>query len=296
MKRTSLLRIMPLAWLVMVAVPASGQLAPPSIRLSVLQSSRGTGEINAPVLLAINAALGGITAAAGHRGSHKTSIWKAAARGSLAGTAVFVGKRLIAEENPVSWWAGRELSAIGSSEVLNAAQGRAILSRVALPVGPVRIYLSRDSGSFLSAKLDLATVIGSGFLATRRENKFGWRESLATGAPVFISSTTTAEAGTQSAGTITISRFLPDGFFPGFQRKRGVLAHELIHTTQYDFLALSIGNPIEENLTRKFRPLHQVHRYVDFGILVPVQSGLNALIPARYRPWEKEAGSISSGY
>jgi hypothetical protein len=265
------------------------------LRMSVLESANGSGDVAGGTLLAVNMALGGLTAAVWHR-DNGHSFWREVARGSLAGGAVFAGKRLIATESPLAWWSGREIAAIGSSEVLNAAEDAPFFNRVTLPLGPLRVHFSRSSPLHLSAKLDLATTVSGIYLASQHGNRFAWRESLSSGAPVFLSANASVGVGTHSAGAITLSKNLPDGSFHGFQRKRGVLSHEMVHAAQYDFISIAWGNPLEDVLSRRFESVARVHRFVDFGVLVPVQSAFNALIPQHDRPWEREAGSFDSGY
>ncbi len=263
--------------------------------MAILETANGSGDLSGGTLLAVNMALGGLTAAMWHRNDGQ-SLWREVARGSLAGGAVFIGKRMIVGESPVAWWSGREVAAIGSSEVLNAAEGVPLFNRVTLPFGPLRVHFSRMSPSHLSAKLDLATTLSGIYLASRSGNRFAWRETVSTGAPVFLNASVPGGAGTHSAGAITLSENLPDASFPGFQRKRAVLSHELIHAAQYDFISIVWGNPIEDAISSRFSSLNRLHHFVDFGVLVPVQSGFNALIPHRDRPWEREAGSFASGY
>jgi hypothetical protein len=223
---------------VVVASQALPQALP---RMSVLQSPNGSGDLGGGTLLMFNMALGGLTAALWHRGGGH-SLWREVVRGSLAGGAVFGGKRLIATEGPWGWWSGREIAAIGSSEVLNAAEGIPLFDRVTMPLGPLRIHFSRSSASHVSARLDLATSVSGIYLATRHGNRFAWRESVSSGAPVFLSSDIPGGVGTHSAGAITLSKDLPDGSFPGFQRKRAVLSHDCVgqsarrrHITQVCF-------------------------------------------------------------
>lgn len=251
--------------------------------------------MSVPAVLAVNMAVGGITAGV-WRLSTGHSFWRGFARGSLAGGAVFTGKRIIAGETPLAWWAGRGIAALGSAEVLNAAEGRRILDRAAVPLGPLRLHVARSSRLHLSLRLDLATSIAAVYEATRPESDFAWKESLATGALVFLAPQVTGAVGSHSAGVITISELLPDGAFPPLERKRGVLSHELIHAAQYDFIGIAWGDPLEDAIARRIPGGAGVRRYVDFGVLFPVHAGLNVLMEPHNRPWEKEAASLASGY
>jgi hypothetical protein len=255
----------------------------------------GTGEVSGTALLAINMAIGGITAGAWRLGTGRP-FWNGFARGAAAGATVFAGKRLIAEEKPWTWWAGRGVAALGSAEVRNAAESRQFMERAAIPLGPIRFHISREPRFRSSVRLDLATSIAAAYAGIRKDTRLGWRESLSSGAFVFLSPDVPGAVGSHSAGVVILNEFIPDGKFIPLERKRGVLTHELIHATQYDFMTIAWGDPLEDAIARRVPALAIVHRYVDLGILVPVHAGVNNLLSPPNRPWEKEASSFASGY
>ena len=179
---------------------------------------------------------------------------------------------------------------------MNAAESRPILDRAALPVGPVRFHIQIRHGFHIVPRLDLSTTLAAVYTVTQPETGFAWRESIASGSLVFLTSEVHGGVGSHAAGVVMLSEFLPDGEFPPLERKRGVLSHEMIHATQYDLLANAWGDALEDAVARKIPGGLRVRRYVDFGLLVPVHAGLNLLIDPGDRPWEKEASALSSGY
>jgi hypothetical protein len=248
-----------------------------------------------PTVLAVNAALGGLTAGI-WRASTGHSFWRGFVRGASAGGAVFVGKRIIAARKPWTWWTGREIAAIGSAEVLNAAEGRPVLDRVALPLGPVRLHVTTRSGFHVNPRLDLSTTVAAIYVASRSDTQFGWRETLSTGSLVFLTPEVAGGVGSHAAGVVTINEFVPDGNFFLLENKRGVLSHEMVHAAQYDFLSIAWGDPVEDMLAEKIPGGVTARRYIDFGILVPVHAALNNLMRPKNRPWEKEATAFASGH
>src|SRR5687767_8995344 len=67
-------------------------------------------------LLAVNVALGGLTAGVWRAMTRKPLIG-GVVRGAAAGAVVYAGKKIIAEETPLAWWGGRQIAAMASSEV-----------------------------------------------------------------------------------------------------------------------------------------------------------------------------------
>src|SRR5687767_10667523 len=88
-------------------------------------------------LVVFNSLIGGFSAgiasAAGER-----PFWKGFLRGAAGGAVVFAGKRIIAEEGSLASWSGRQIAAIGASEVRNAGAGRRVMEEIVLPLGPFR--------------------------------------------------------------------------------------------------------------------------------------------------------------
>jgi len=245
------------------------------------------------VAAGINAAVGGLTAGA-WQGLSGKSFWKGFARGAGGGIMVFAGKRLIAERSPAWWWTGRELAAIGSSEVANAASGRRSFERITIPVGPVRLHFQPRTRLLPSPTIDFVSTVAAVVVATRSGSRIGFDESLATGALVFIVRDKSTAIGKNAAGIITLSEIVPDGNFPLLEGKRSVMSHEMIHSAQYDFILTAWADPIQKSLVRKLHLGGPVTRYLDFNLLLPLQLAANSFVAYDSRPWEKEARVLLS--
>ena len=240
----------------------------------------------------VNAALGAVTAGTWSAVQGKP-FWRGFARGGAGGAAVFVGKRLIGEGNPLSWWAGREIAALGSSEVVNAAEGLPFLQRAVIPVGPIRFHIDRKAKRKVIPRLDLASSIAGGVIASRDRARLAVKESLATGVIVFIVPENSQTVGTHTAGILSVSEGLPDGNFPPLSPKRAVISHEMVHASQYDFLFTVWSDVAQRALAKKIPAAGFVSRYIDVNLSLPLQLGANHLIDYESRPWEREAVTMA---
>ena len=252
----------------------------PVVFAAVFTSSARSQDVSGSTrakLIVVNTLIGGatagITAAINHR-----PIWRAFVYGSAGGAVVFGGKCLVAQQHSLTDWIGRETVAIGSSVVANAAAGRPALSRVALPLGPVRFY--RDNASKrIRLKLDVAQVIGAAYLASERTSSMDWKESLEHGGLIIF---TRGGSAMEVAGAVRI-----------WDRESGrMLAHEQTHAVQNEFLSIALEEPLESWLLPHLPGGRSVNRYFDVGVLTPVWGWINSLIPAHERPWEKEANAF----
>ncbi|HEY0241022.1 MAG TPA: hypothetical protein VGC52_00025 [Gemmatimonadaceae bacterium] len=244
-------------------------------------------------MLVVNAALGGFTAGLWRAAAGKPS-WTAFGRGAAAGTVVFAGKRIIGEATSPAWWFGRQLAAVGSSEVANAAQGKPFLQTAVLPLGPLRIHIDRSARRKVSPRLDLASSIATIAVASQDGSRFAIRESVSTGAIVFLVPETSNEVGRSSAGVVTISELAPDGKFPPLEGKRSVLSHEIVHASQYDFGFSAWGDAMQSALAKRNSWGRRISSFVDINLALPIQLGANGIIDYEDRPWEREAVSLAA--
>jgi len=240
----------------------------------------------------VNVALGAVTAGT-WSAVQKKSFWRGFARGGAGGAAVFAGKRLIGEGNPVSWWAGREIAALGSSEVVNAAEGLPFLQRAVIPVGPIRFHIDRLAKRKVIPRLDLASTIAAGVIASGERTRLAVKETLATGVIVFMVPENSRTVGTHTAGILSVSEVLPDGNFPPLAPKRIVISHEMVHASQYDFVFTVWSDVAQRAIAKRIPAAGFISRYLDVNLSLPLQLGANHLIDYESRPWEREAVSIA---
>jgi hypothetical protein len=250
---------------------------------------RPVGE--APMLL-VNAAIGGLTAGLFRSGARK-SFWTGFARGAVAGTAVYAGKRLIGEGTAAGWWIGRHVASLGSSEVANAAHGRPILHSAVFPIGPVRFHVDRTAKRKVSPRLDLGSTIATVVISMKPGSRLALRESAATGTLVFIMPEVSSAIGGSTAGVLTLSELVPDGSFPPLESKRSVLSHEMVHAAQYDFGFTAWGDAMQSAISHRSNLGKRVSAFVDVNLVLLLQLGANSIIDYENRPWEREAASLA---
>ena len=241
-------------------------------------------------ILIVNALLGGLTAGT-WRAVTKRPLLAGFTRGALAGATVYAGKRMIGSGKPSGWWAGRQLAALASSEVVNAGKGLPVLQTVVIPLGPVRLHVNRAKRK-VSPRLDLASAMSVAYSLTQPGARFALEESLTTGAVVFLKTENSNQIGTNVAGVLSLSELVPDGNFPPLESKRSVLSHELVHATQYDFAITAWSDAAQEAAARAFPWARTVTKYLDVNVAFPLQLVANGMIEYHRRPWEREANSI----
>lgn len=249
------------------------------------------GQASEAAYLAGNALIGGFTAAL-FQSSRGGAFWPAFRVGALGGSIAYAGRKVTAEEFSGAGLLGRELGAVGASLVSNAAHGRPPLERFVLPFGPTRVYITTKPVD-VTFKLDLPTATATMYYALSGA-RFDAAASLSAGAPVFEQHVTFADGhwrGDQIAGVIkaTGNPSDPNPDAP----KSLVLAHERVHTLQYDFALVAWSEPAEAWLARHLPGGSWLQRHIDFGLhLLPWQL-LNTVVPYRARPWEAEARFLS---
>jgi hypothetical protein len=215
------------------------------------------------------------------------------ARGAAGGVGVYAGKRIVAERWAGAGLLGRQVASVGSSVVWNAGRGRASLDEVALPFGPVRVYVRpRGGGPRVRARLDAVAAGAMLYGAARPELKLDAARSLSSGTAVFSAERhyfrnqgSTGSTGIAYHGTVYLSE-IPD-ISP--EDVRATFAHERIHVLQGDALFLSLGLPAQEWLAARIPGGRWVSRWLDVDVAAPLTTALGLTIPYDERPWEMEA-------
>jgi len=245
------------------------------------------------ISLAVNSLLGGVTAGVEAR-VRGTPFGRAFAAGAAGGAVTYAGKRIAVERFGGAGLLGREVAAVGSSVSRNAAEGRAPLERVMLPLGPIRFYVSPLGGAPAQARLDAAAVVAAAYFATRPGARFDAGESLSAGALVFHRPGSAEDVGfdgAQAAGVVLLRDLALDGpNGPGHAVDPArVAAHERVHVLQYDQSFLLWAAPAERWAMDRAPWSRRVHRWLDLGANAALLSGVGAALPYESRPWEREA-------
>ena len=221
----------------------------------------GVGEA---AFLGANTLLGGLTAGvlqAIRGGSFSDGF----ARGALGGAIVYGGKRVSVGRFAGAGLLGRELAAVGASVVRNAADARPSFERLALPLGPINVYLGAPGRSPLSVKVSLYQLASLGWAIAEPALSFEAGKSLSAGAPVFrarnrvILSDGDPVRGMMVGGTILLSG-------RGVSDEDAVFAHERVHVLQRDFYFRAWFNELEAWLVNQ-TPFAAVNRYVDIDFV-----------------------------
>lgn len=276
-----------LYWLLVPAGGAEAQQAPGEER----EHPAWVGDLT---LLSANGLIGGITAGA-RQALAGGSFQDGFTRGFLGGGVVYAGKRLAAARFPGSGLMGREAAAVGGSIVVNAAEGRPSLSRLVIPVGPVRLHVEREGRLRVQPRLDLAAILWTGYALTLRELELDPALSLSSGAVVFRAPDRVLVAGDSAhAGGRTFPGVVLVSDLPGIDLPEA-LAHERVHVLQYDQIFLSWTLPLERRLLRELPGGERFGRYVDPNASELVFRGLSALFREyEERPWEMEAFHLAA--
>lgn len=237
--------------------------------------------------LGVNGALGGLTAGIA-QAWQGASFWKGFVRGAAGGSVAYSGKWTSSQVFFGSGFLGREVAAVGASMVINASEGLALLDRVVLPVGPVRLYVDRAAPAPLRARLDLPGAISTVYTAAQGDTELDWASTLSSGAPVFTTTGERSWLARHAAGVITVrDRQLS----PETRREEmgTALRHERIHLVQYDFSAIVWGEPAERWLLTRAPYGVTLHRHATLGVDQALWGGIRFFIPYDQQPWEWEA-------
>lgn len=139
---------------------------------------------------------------------------------------------------------GREISAVGGSITRNAALGVALLDTLALPVGPLWVFLPPHALGAFHIRLDLNNAWWLIYGITEDRLKLDWPRTLSAGAPIFRATRGLLDGGKlvdgEAIGGIVVlspsaGRHVDD-----------VFAHERVHLLQRDFFETAAGLAVED--------------------------------------------------
>jgi hypothetical protein len=236
---------------------------------------------------AINAGLGGLTGGtlAALRGG---SFVRGFVQGAAGGGLVHAGKVIAAEQWTGAGLLGRQVASVGASVSMNAAERRSPLALVALPVGPLRLYV--ENGARVHARVDVSSLIAIASFAAEEGARVDWAATASDGTLVFTRSQgDEAMRGWHRAGIIGYRRRAGSEPLPATTEEEA-RAHERVHMIQHDQGFLLWGRPIENVLLPR---RGRVVGWIDLGVNSLLTSVGNHLIEHEVRPWEREAYLLS---
>ena len=119
-------------------------------------------------MLGVNVLIGAATGGIGNVVAGR-SFLSGAAKGASGGIFMFAGKKFISQKGSVAAWGGRQLAAVGTSQIRNAAAGRPLLGELVFPLGLTRVYVKTADRLRVSVRLDLSAVVSTAIMANRTE-------------------------------------------------------------------------------------------------------------------------------
>jgi hypothetical protein len=281
------------ALLALLPAPASGQCSMFGEVQCPLDAPRWVGEF---ATLSANALVGGLTAGLA-RTLRGGSFGDGFVRGALGGAVVYGGKRLAAERFEGAGLAGREVAAVGSSMVRNAADGAPLLERLVLPFGPVRLYV-RPAARSVRPKLDALALGWTLYGVLESELTFDLGSSLSAGAPVFATDgkVIRTSGDTLHAGGLAVSGVILLADVPAFGDVflARALAHERVHVLQGDHIFTMWTDPLWEWVLPELPGGRVVDSIADVDLSSAVFRLMAVLFPDHDdRPWELEAAFLA---
>lgn len=246
-------------------------------------------------VLSANVLFGGLSAGMVQR-ARGGSFRDGFARGAAGGAGVYAGKRIAVGRWPGAGLLGREVASVGSSVVWNAGQGRPSFEEVALPVGPVRLYV-RPAERRVRARVDAVSLAATVYAVARPELEWDAGRSLSAGAAVF----TAPRHAMYLVGNRVSGLAYPGNVYLGTAPHQDPawfaesFAHERVHNVQADQIFFALGRPLQEALLRGLPGGRALGRWVDLDLSVFAIAGLALAIEEHDdRPWEMEAIELAA--
>jgi hypothetical protein len=240
--------------------------------------------------LAVNGAIGGGLAAV-RAALQRRAPLPATARGALGGIVMSVGKQVASARFDGAGLAGRQIHALGLSAVASASGDTATV--LLIPPGPLVLEFRPGARRAWRTRVDVVESVILLLAATAPHSRFDWRESLSTGAPVFMwprerMSFLVNQAGLAAEGVIILAA-------DAGQKRRLFLAHERVHVLQWDAYRHLITLPLERATLRGIFG-RRAPSHVDLGVLAPASVyALTEWIHHEDQPWEREAFLLTAG-
>src|SRR5690606_9281721 len=134
--------------------------------------------------LGLTAVAGGITAGIRQAIAGESPV-TGFGRGMVGGAISWAGKFLSTKDWTGAGFAGRQLTAVGGSVILNASEGRDAFDRVILPFGTVWLVLDRSSERRVDFTVDLTGTIAAIYFV-QAGSRVDWDATFSAGAPVLV--------------------------------------------------------------------------------------------------------------
>ena len=261
------------------------------------QEPRHPGWVADFTLLSANVLVSAVSAGAVQK-ARGGSFRDGFARGAAGGAGVYAGKRIAAARWGGAGLVGRQVGSVGSSVVWNAGRGRRSFDEVALPLGPVRLYVrAAGGGPRVRARVDALSLASNVYAALRPELEWNPGRSLSAGVMVFDAPTHLLRVAGHGAGAVAAPGTVILGAtrYVSAEYQDESFAHERVHVLQADQLYFSLGWPLQEWGAERIPLVRRLSRWVDVDLSVFAIAGLSAIIEEHGdRPWEMEAIELAT--
>ena len=257
-------------------------------------SAQASPDVNRTEQVGVNVLMGGLSAAiiAYLRGDDPTT---AALGGALGGLVWYAGKATAAARFSGAGFVGRQIGGVGAAISRNTGEGRGLLSRVILPVGPLRIDVTPVEPGEARTQVhvwDLGAVV---YGILKSDLRFNADESLSAGAAVFV-----AEGRTVNTRGLDVNGYATGGVIirSGIIENTSVaslLALERVHVVQHGFTSHVWSDPLEDFYLRNAMGTDALARRIELGVAQPLFTWLSGLVsdPSPLTRWfEVEAEEL----
>jgi hypothetical protein len=272
---------------------AAGQSRAPDVVEYHLERLDRPALLGPPGMLALNTLVGGVTTGLVRelRGGSFLAGFRA---GAIGGTLVFAGKTVAVQRFSGAGLAGRQLAAVGGSIAANGAAGAPALSRLELPLGPVRFVLGEPRRT-LTLRLDPVGMAVLTYAVVEQRLRLDAGASLSAGTPIFRGDAPAFQVPVSGARAAAVELssviLLADLSAYDARTRSDILAHERVHTIQGDAFQSFFGRALLEWLAPASPGWQRVVGLLDVN-LGEAAAELAVGIFARRGIWEIEAEHI----
>ena len=244
-----------------------GIAAPVRIAAQTAQTSpESSGWKNEVAFTATNALVGGLTAGIGRK-LHGGSFLAGFERGLAGGALHYAGKRMLATDFPGHYLVARQVSAVGTSIVVNAAENQGSFDRLFFPIGPLALETeSVDGHRSWSPSLDLYDVTRIASAALSPSFQVDWGTTFATGTVVFDGRDRVLRSqgvNGRTGGSVVLLEEAQAAV------REQVVQHEMTHVLQRDMINRAWFYPAERRLVEQAMGGRRWPEQLRLGLLYP---------------------------
>jgi hypothetical protein len=224
--------------------------------------SRSTRASDIGGLLAVNALIGGATAAV-RAAIGRREVATAFAKGTVGGGVHFGGK-LLATQTRAFRFAAIPVGATGASMVSNAGLGQRLLEEVHVPVGFLHVSYRPYSGPRVRLALDAVDAAVTVDAARREGVRLDVDRSLVAGTLVFTTVGRDIKVGDRFAGGVAPAGIIVLSAYAG--EPHVTLGHEMVHVLQHAYSHQAFDRPMEVRLRKTRLGARMLPSWLEIGL------------------------------